>query len=150
LNLPLALHHSITSSARASKVGGISRPSALAKRRSAFACRTRPFQQVTWKSPIFFACDPLKTRSAGSALTFGRQSRPHRGARSPDEARRRLVGGAERGNPFLLIVGASGSGKSSADLLVMGSYSTGPLREEIFGGCTRSILNHAPVPVFVL
>jgi nucleotide-binding universal stress UspA family protein len=38
----------------------------------------------------------------------------------------------------------------SADLLVMGSYSTGPLREEIFGGCTRSILNHAPVPVFVL
>jgi nucleotide-binding universal stress UspA family protein len=37
-----------------------------------------------------------------------------------------------------------------ADLLVMGSYSTGPLREEIFGGCTRSILNHAPVPVFVL
>jgi nucleotide-binding universal stress UspA family protein len=38
----------------------------------------------------------------------------------------------------------------NADLLVMGSYSTGPLREEIFGGCTRSILNHAPVPVFVL
>jgi nucleotide-binding universal stress UspA family protein len=38
----------------------------------------------------------------------------------------------------------------SADLLVMGSYSTGPLREEIFGGCTRSILNHASVPVFVL
>jgi nucleotide-binding universal stress UspA family protein len=38
----------------------------------------------------------------------------------------------------------------SADLLVMGSYSTGPLREEIFGGCTRSFLNHAPVPVFVL
>ena len=38
----------------------------------------------------------------------------------------------------------------SADLVVMGSYSTGPMREEIFGGCTRSILNHAPVPVFVL
>jgi len=38
----------------------------------------------------------------------------------------------------------------SADLLVMGSYSTGPLREEIFGGCTQSILDHAAVPVFVL
>jgi nucleotide-binding universal stress UspA family protein len=25
----------------------------------------------------------------------------------------------------------------SADLVVMGSYSTGPMREEIFGGCTR-------------
>ena len=30
LNLPLASHHSITSSARASSVGGTSRPSALA------------------------------------------------------------------------------------------------------------------------
>ena len=30
LNLPLALHHSITSSARASNMGGRSRPSALA------------------------------------------------------------------------------------------------------------------------
>ena len=38
----------------------------------------------------------------------------------------------------------------NADLLVMGSYSKGPVREEIFGGCTRSFLNHAPVPVFVL
>jgi nucleotide-binding universal stress UspA family protein len=38
----------------------------------------------------------------------------------------------------------------SADLLVMGSYSTGPVREEIFGGCTKSMLDHAPVPVFVL
>jgi nucleotide-binding universal stress UspA family protein len=37
-----------------------------------------------------------------------------------------------------------------ADLLVMGSYSTGPVRQEIFGGCTQSILNDAAVPVFVL
>jgi nucleotide-binding universal stress UspA family protein len=36
-----------------------------------------------------------------------------------------------------------------ADLLVMGSYGKGPMREEIFGGCTQSMLNHA-VPVFVL
>ena len=32
----------------------------------------------------------------------------------------------------------------------MGGYSTGPLRQEIFGGCTRSILEHAGLPVFVL
>jgi nucleotide-binding universal stress UspA family protein len=38
----------------------------------------------------------------------------------------------------------------SADLLVMGSYSKGPMREEIFGGCTQAMLNHAAVPVFVL
>jgi len=38
----------------------------------------------------------------------------------------------------------------NADLLVMGSYSTGPLRQEIFGGCTRSMLEHAEVPVFLL
>lgn len=38
----------------------------------------------------------------------------------------------------------------NADLLVMGSYSTGALRQEIFGGCTRSILEHAELPVFLL
>ena len=38
----------------------------------------------------------------------------------------------------------------NADLLVMGSYSTGPLRQEIFGGCTHSMLEHAEVPVFLL
>ena len=41
-----------------------------------------------------------------SAVFFGRD-------RAIDEARRRLVGAAERDTPFLLIVGASGSGKSS-------------------------------------
>jgi nucleotide-binding universal stress UspA family protein len=37
-----------------------------------------------------------------------------------------------------------------ADFLVMGGYSTGPLRQEIFGGCTRSMLEHAEVPLFLL
>ncbi|HEY7662720.1 MAG TPA: universal stress protein [Xanthobacteraceae bacterium] len=37
-----------------------------------------------------------------------------------------------------------------ADLLVMGGYSTGPLRQEIFGGCTRSLLESAELPVFLL
>ena len=38
----------------------------------------------------------------------------------------------------------------NADLLVMGSYGTGPLQQEIFGGCTRSMLEHAELPVFLL
>jgi eukaryotic-like serine/threonine-protein kinase len=41
-----------------------------------------------------------------SAVFFGR-------SRAIDEARRRLAAAEERGTPFLLIVGASGSGKSS-------------------------------------
>lgn len=41
-----------------------------------------------------------------AAVFFGRD-------RAVDEARRRLVDAAARGTPFLLIVGASGSGKSS-------------------------------------
>jgi nucleotide-binding universal stress UspA family protein len=38
----------------------------------------------------------------------------------------------------------------AADLLVMGAYGTGPLRQTIFGGCTQSILGRADVPVFLL
>ena len=53
------------------------------------------------------------------------------------------------GHPVAAFL-SSAAEACSADLLVMGSYSTGPLREEIFGGCTRSFLNHASVPVFVL
>src|SRR6516162_11812101 len=41
-----------------------------------------------------------------AAVFFGR-------GRAIDEARRRVVAAAERGTPFLLIVGASGAGKSS-------------------------------------
>ena len=53
------------------------------------------------------------------------------------------------GHPVAALL-SSAAEACSADLLVMGSYSTGPLREEIFGGCTKSMLDHAPVPVFVL
>ncbi len=37
----------------------------------------------------------------------------------------------------------------AADLLVMGAYGRGPVRESIFGGCTQSVLEHADVPVFL-
>jgi nucleotide-binding universal stress UspA family protein len=45
---------------------------------------------------------------------------------------------------------ATAADACDANLLVMGSYSTGPLRQEIFGGCTRSILNEAAIPVFLV
>ncbi len=37
-----------------------------------------------------------------------------------------------------------------ADLLVMGGYGHKPLREDIFGGCTRSFLESAEVPILAL
>jgi nucleotide-binding universal stress UspA family protein len=53
------------------------------------------------------------------------------------------------GRPIAALL-SSAAEACTADLLVMGSYSTGPVREEIFGGCTKSMLDHAPVSVFVL
>ncbi len=37
-----------------------------------------------------------------------------------------------------------------ADLLVVGGYGHGPIRELVFGGVTRSLLEQADVPVFIL
>lgn len=37
-----------------------------------------------------------------------------------------------------------------ADLLVVGAYGHGALRERVFGGVTRTLLEHAPMPVFML
>jgi nucleotide-binding universal stress UspA family protein len=45
---------------------------------------------------------------------------------------------------------ASAAEECGADLLVMGGYGHAPLREDLFGGCTRSFLDHAEVPVLVL
>jgi nucleotide-binding universal stress UspA family protein len=53
------------------------------------------------------------------------------------------------GRPVAALL-SSAAAACGADLLVMGSYSTGPLRQEIFGGCTQSLLEHADLPVFLL
>jgi nucleotide-binding universal stress UspA family protein len=37
-----------------------------------------------------------------------------------------------------------------ADLLVMGGYTHGPTRQRMFGGVTRHVLKHAPVPVLMV
>ena len=63
--------------------------------------------RITWpkeKGSPFRGLAPFEAEHA--AVFFGRD-------RVIDEARRRLVGAADRGSPFLLVVGASGSGKSS-------------------------------------
>jgi tetratricopeptide (TPR) repeat protein len=63
--------------------------------------------RLTWpkeKGSPFRGLAPFEAEHA--AVFFGRD-------RAIDEARRRLVGGTERGTSYLLIVGASGSGKSS-------------------------------------
>ena len=63
--------------------------------------------RIAWpkeKGSPFRGLAPFEAEHA--AVFFGRD-------RVIDAARRRLAGAAERGSPFLLIVGASGSGKSS-------------------------------------
>jgi nucleotide-binding universal stress UspA family protein len=37
-----------------------------------------------------------------------------------------------------------------ADLLVVGGFGHGPLRESVFGGVTRALIEHADYPVFML
>ena len=42
-----------------------------------------------------------------------------------------------------------GATLAGADLLVMGAYSRGPLRESVFGGATSHIRSHATLPIFM-
>lgn len=39
--------------------------------------------------------------------------------------------------------------KTKADVLVMGAYTHSRVREMVFGGVTRHMLSHAPIPVFM-
>lgn len=52
------------------------------------------------------------------------------------------------GHPVATLL-SSAARDFAADLLVMGAYGKGPFQEEIFGGCTQSMLEHADVPVFL-
>src|SRR5215470_16640124 len=71
--------------------------------------------------------------SANDAATVAAQLRWHGLQAEPRTIR-------AHGHPVPALL-SSAAEACSADLLIMGSYGTGPLREEIFGGCTRSILN---------
>ena len=39
--------------------------------------------------------------------------------------------------------------RAGASLLVMGGYGHARLREAVFGGFTRAVLEHAPLPVLI-
>jgi nucleotide-binding universal stress UspA family protein len=51
-----------------------------------------------------------------------------------------------RRGPEVLLAAA---GENSADLLVMGGYGHSRIREMIFGGFTRHVLEHCPIPVLL-
>jgi nucleotide-binding universal stress UspA family protein len=53
------------------------------------------------------------------------------------------------GRPVAEVL-ASAAEELGADLLVMGGYGHRPLREDLFGGCTRSFMESAEVPVLAL
>jgi nucleotide-binding universal stress UspA family protein len=53
------------------------------------------------------------------------------------------------GRPVAEVLAAAAD-DLGADLLVMGGYGHGPLREDLFGGCTRSFLEGAELPVLAL
>ena len=53
------------------------------------------------------------------------------------------------GRPVAEVL-ATAADEFGADLLVMGGYGHRPLREDLFGGCTRSFLDGAEVPVLAL
>jgi nucleotide-binding universal stress UspA family protein len=59
---------------------------------------------------------------------------------------RRLQAG-RRPVPELLAEGAAAAG---ADLVVMGGFSAGPMRQALFGGCTRAVLDGFPLPVLLV
>jgi nucleotide-binding universal stress UspA family protein len=40
--------------------------------------------------------------------------------------------------------------EEKADLMIMGAYGRSPLRESIFGGCTRSAIEAADLPIFLM
>ncbi len=58
-----------------------------------------------------------------------------------------MTGDASRPAAQQLLLRAS---QLYADLLVVGAFGHGALRERIFGGVTRTLLEHADVPVFML
>ncbi len=53
------------------------------------------------------------------------------------------------GRPVAEVL-AEAAAEVDADLLVMGGYGHRPLREDLFGGCTRSFLEGAELPVLAL
>ena len=54
------------------------------------------------------------------------------------------------GNTYSGSITLSAATDLQADLLVMGGYTHGPIRQRVFGGVTRHVLKHASVPVLMV
>jgi nucleotide-binding universal stress UspA family protein len=81
--------------------------------------------------------------SCGGALADLRSRLARHGVRAEPRAIR------DTRHPAATLL-AEAAKECGADLLVMGGYGHTPLREDLFGGCTRSFLDHAEVPIFLL
>jgi nucleotide-binding universal stress UspA family protein len=57
-----------------------------------------------------------------------------------------LIGGHRTAGELLL----GSAAEFGADLLVVGGYSHGPLREAVFGGVTAALIRHAACPVLMV
>jgi len=116
---------------------------------------------IAWKNTreagrAVAAALPLIRRA--SAVTVYTVSESEMGA---DDSAARLVRGLRWHNPAVnhraLLLGKGtaaetlldGVQQSGAGLLVMGGYGHTRLREAVFGGFTRAILEHAPLPVLM-
>ncbi|MGO9930279.1 MAG: universal stress protein [Steroidobacteraceae bacterium] len=63
-------------------------------------------------------------------------------------AEQRFIADRRDRAPGELLLGAAG--EAGADLLVIGGYGHGPLREAVFGGVTAGLIRHAECPVFMM
>jgi nucleotide-binding universal stress UspA family protein len=101
--------------------------------------------------PIVIAPDSLPPRPAAT-IVVGWQETPA-AARALSAAlpllkiaNRVVLGASKTASPLLLQVAPD----LHPDLLVVGGYSHSPLRESILGGTTRSLLEQAETPVFMM
>ena len=63
-------------------------------------------------------------------------------------AETRLVVDDRNRAPAMLLLEAAAD--ASADLLVIGGYGHGPLREAVFGGVTAALIHHAECPILMI
>jgi nucleotide-binding universal stress UspA family protein len=91
---------------------------------------------------VAVAVEENKADGAAALADLARQMAWHR-----IRLESRVIKGGRRAPADVL---ADAAAECAADLLVMGGYGRTPLSEDLFGGCTRSFLEHAEVPVLAL
>lgn len=97
-----------------------------------------PLLTIASRVTILAVDDGASGLPAGEALAYLAHHRIH----ATLEARPHMC--ASVGDTLL-----SGTERLLADFVVMGAYGHGRLQEAIFGGATRTMLRHSPVPIFL-